>query len=121
MKLVTVANPAAKEQAVLDGQADALLGYFMDQGPRMQLKSGVKMGWTRLYDIAGISTLSSAIIVNNDWLKDPKHVDQLKRFLAASQRGLGLYAPALTRPPPSSSRMLRHSIRRSRCWRSRAL
>ena len=60
VKLVTVANPAAKEQAVLGGQADSLLGYFMDQGPRMQLKSGVKMGWTRLYDMAGISTLSSA-------------------------------------------------------------
>ena len=40
VKLITVANPAAKEQAVLGGQADALLGYFMDQGPRMQLKSG---------------------------------------------------------------------------------
>jgi NitT/TauT family transport system substrate-binding protein len=87
VNLITVANPAAKEQAVLGGQADSLLGYFMDQGPRMQLKSGVKMGWTRLYDMAGITTLSSAIIVNNDWLKDPKHVDQLKRFLAASQRG----------------------------------
>ncbi len=87
VKLITVANPAAKEQAVLGGQADALLGYFMDQGPRMQLKSGVKMGWTRLYDMAGISTLSSAIIINNDWAKDPKNQDQLKRFLAASQRG----------------------------------
>lgn len=87
VKLITVANPQAKEQAVLGGQADSLLGYFMDQGPRMQLKSGVKMGWTRLYDLAGISTLSSAIIVNNDWAKDAKHQDQLKRFLAASQRG----------------------------------
>jgi NitT/TauT family transport system substrate-binding protein len=87
VKLVTVANPAAKEQAVLGGQADSLLGYFMDQGPRMQLKSGVKMGWTRLYDIAGISTLSSAIIINDNWAKDPKNLDQLKRFLAASQRG----------------------------------
>jgi NitT/TauT family transport system substrate-binding protein len=87
VNLITVANPAAKEQAVLGGQADSLLGYFMDQGPRMQLKSGVKMGWTRLYDMAGISTLSSAVIVNNDWLKDAAHQDQLKRFLAASQRG----------------------------------
>ena len=87
VKLITVANPAAKEQAMLGGQADALLGYFMDQGPRMQLKSGVKMGWTRLTDMAGITTLSSAIIVNNDWVKDPKNLDQLKRFLAASQRG----------------------------------
>ena len=43
VQLITVANPAAKEQAVLNKQADALLGYFMDQGPRMQLQTGVKM------------------------------------------------------------------------------
>jgi NitT/TauT family transport system substrate-binding protein len=87
VQLITVANPAAKEQAVLGGQADALLGYFMDQGPRMQLKSGVKMGWSRLYDMAGVTTLSSAVIVNNDWLKDAKNQDRLRRFLQATQRG----------------------------------
>jgi NitT/TauT family transport system substrate-binding protein len=87
VQLITVANPQAKEQAVLSKQADSLLGYFMDQGPRMQLQTGVKMGWTRLYDMAGVTTLSSAIIVNNDWLKDAKNQDQLKRFLRASQRG----------------------------------
>jgi NitT/TauT family transport system substrate-binding protein len=87
VQLITVANPQAKEQAVLNKQADALLGYFMDQGPRMQLQTGVKMGWTRLYDMAGITTLSSAIIVNNDWLKDAKNLDRLRRFLRASQRG----------------------------------
>src|SRR6266513_535729 len=87
VQMITVANPAAKEQAVLNKQADALLGYFMDQGPRMQLQTGVKMGWTRLYDMAGVSTLSSAIIANNDWLKDAKNQDQLRRFLRASQRG----------------------------------
>jgi NitT/TauT family transport system substrate-binding protein len=87
VNLITVANPAAKEQAVLNKQADALLGYFMDQGPRMQLQSGVKMGWTRLYDMAGVSTLSSAIVVNNDWVKDAKNQDLLRRFLRASQRG----------------------------------
>ena len=87
VQLITVANPQSKEQAVLNKQADSLLGYFMDQGPRMQLQTGVKMGWTRLYDMAGITTLSSAIIVNNDWLKEAKNQDQLKRFLRASQRG----------------------------------
>lgn len=87
VQLITVANPAAKEQAVLGGQADALLGYFMDQGPRMQLQSGVKMGWSRLYDMAGVTTLSSAIIVNVDWLKEPKNQDLLRRFMQASQRG----------------------------------
>lgn len=87
VQLITVANPQAKEQAVLNKTADALLGYFMDQGPRMQLQTGIKMGWTRLYDMAGVTTLSSAIIVNNDWLKDAKNQDRLKRFLRASQRG----------------------------------
>ena len=37
--------------------------------------------------MAGITTLSSAIIVNNDWVKDAKNQDQLRRFLRASQRG----------------------------------
>jgi NitT/TauT family transport system substrate-binding protein len=87
VQMIVVANPQSKEQAVLNKQADALLGYFMDQGPRMQLQTGVKMGWTRLYDMAGVTTLSSAIIANNDWLKDPKNQDQLRRFLRASQRG----------------------------------
>src|SRR6266581_1168964 len=87
VQMITVANPQAKEQAVLNKQADALLGYFMDQGPRMQLQTGVKMGWTRLYDMAGVSTLSSAIIVNTAWLKEAKNQDQLRRFLRASQRG----------------------------------
>lgn len=87
VQVITVANPASKEQAVLNRQADALLGYFMDQGPRMQLQTGVKMGWTRLYDMAGVTTLSSAIIANNNWVKDAKNQDLLRRFLRASQRG----------------------------------
>src|SRR5215467_2645987 len=87
VNMITVANPQAKEQAVLNKQADALLGYFMDQGPRMQLQTGVKMGWTRLYDMAGVSTLSSAIVANTNWLKDAKNQDLLRRFLRASQRG----------------------------------
>jgi NitT/TauT family transport system substrate-binding protein len=87
VQMITVATPASKEQAVLAKQADALLGYFMDQGPRMQLQSGVKMGWTRLYDMAGVTTLSSAIITNNNWIKEAKNQDQLRRFLRASQRG----------------------------------
>ncbi len=87
VQVITVANPQGKEQAVLNKQADALLGYFMDQGPRMQLQTGVKMGWTRLYDMAGVTTLSSAIIVNNNWVKDAKNQDMLRRFLRASQRG----------------------------------
>ena len=91
VKLITVANPQSKEQAVLNKQADALLGYFMDQGPRMQLQTGVKMGWTRLYDMAGISTLSSAIIVNNDWLKDAKNQDHASALPARLAARLAIH------------------------------
>src|SRR5256712_5032521 len=65
VQMITVANPAAKEQAVLNKQADALLGYFMDQGPRMQLQTGVKMGWTRLYDMAGGAAPSRGRILHH--------------------------------------------------------
>ena len=65
--------------------------------------------------------LSSAIIVNNDWLKDAKNQDQLRRFLRASQRGweytdkhrdeaAEIFMQARARP----------STRRSRCSRSTA-
>ena len=53
----------------------------------MQLQTGVKRGWTRLYDMAGVTTLSSAIIANNNWMKEAKNQDSLRRFLRASQRG----------------------------------
>jgi NitT/TauT family transport system substrate-binding protein len=87
VQMIVVSNPASKEQAVLDKKADALLGYFFDQAPRMEKQSGIKMGWSRLYDMSGVTTLSSAVVVNNDWLKDAKNQETLKKFLRATQRG----------------------------------
>jgi NitT/TauT family transport system substrate-binding protein len=87
VQLITVASTAAKDQAMLGKQADALIGFFMDQGVRLEPTTGVKIGYTRLYDISGVSTLSSAIIANNDWLKEAGNQDLMRRFLRASQRG----------------------------------
>ena len=87
LQVITVASTAAKDQAVLNRQADALIGFFMDQGVRIEPTTGVKVGWTRFYDMAGVSTLSSAIIASNDWLKDAKNQESLRRFLRATQRG----------------------------------
>ena len=87
VQVITVASTAAKDQAVLNKQADALIGFFMDQGVRLEPTTGVKIGYTRLYDLSGVSTLSSAIIANSDWTKDAKNQDLLRRFLRASQRG----------------------------------
>src|SRR5438105_4631003 len=87
VQIITVATTAAKDQAMLNRQADTIMGFFMDQGVRLEPTTGVKVGYTKLYDMAGVSTLSSAIIANNDWLKDAKNQAQLRRFLRASQRG----------------------------------
>lgn len=87
VEIITVASTAAKDQAMLNRQADALIGFFMDQGVRLEPQTGVKIGYSRVYDLAGVSTLSSAIIVNNDWLKDARNQELLRRFLRASQRG----------------------------------
>jgi NitT/TauT family transport system substrate-binding protein len=87
VQIITVGSTAAKDQAMLSKQADALIGFFMDQGVRLEPQTGVKIGYSRVYDLAGVTTLSSAIIVNNDWLKDAKNQDALRRFLRASQRG----------------------------------
>ena len=87
VQVITVASTAAKDQAVLNRQADALIGFFLDQGVRIEPQTGVKVGFTRLYDLAGVTALSSAIIANNDWLKDPKNEESLRGFLRATQRG----------------------------------
>ena len=87
VQVITVASTAAKDQAVLNRQADALIGFFLDQGVRIEPQTGVKVGYTRLHDMAGVNALSSAIIANQEWLKDTKNQDALRRFLRASQRG----------------------------------
>lgn len=84
VNMIQVSNPAAKETSVLEGTADTFLGYFVDQPLRMEKVTGVDMGWTKLVDICGVNTLSSAIIANNFWAEQNPEV--LKKFVRASQR-----------------------------------
>jgi len=84
LEVVQVSNPAAKELAVLEGKADAFLGYFVDQPMRMEKVTGVDIGWTPLPDICGVNTLSSAIIVNNFWAEE--NPELVEKFVRASQR-----------------------------------
>jgi NitT/TauT family transport system substrate-binding protein len=84
VNMIQVSNPAAKETAVLEGTADTFLGYFVDQPLRMEKVTGVDMGWTKLVDVCGVNTLSSAIIANNFWAE--QNPETLKKFVRASQR-----------------------------------
>ena len=84
IELIQVSNPQAKETAVLEGQVDTFLGYFVDQPARMTKVTGVEMGWSKLVDICNVNTLSSAIVVNNFWAEQNPEIVQ--KFVRASQR-----------------------------------
>ena len=84
IELIQVSNPQAKETAVLEGKVDTFLGYFVDQPMRMEKVTGVDMGWSKLVDVCGVNTLSSAIIVNNFWAEQNPEI--VTKFVRASQR-----------------------------------
>src|SRR6478736_4957979 len=71
----TVSGDATtKLNAVINGQADLLLGYVMDQS--MKIKDADY----------GVNLVSSGIVVNKDWLKE--NTDLVKRFMSAATKSL---------------------------------
>src|SRR5262249_60172288 len=72
---------------VTTGRAAGVGGFLRDGARAIRRTAAVRRGGPRLYDMAGVSTLSSAIIVNNTWLGEAKNEAAVRRFLRASQRG----------------------------------
>jgi NitT/TauT family transport system substrate-binding protein len=86
IQLVVVANPAGKETAILEDQADTFMGYYIDQPMRMEKNTGVDLDWTTTQDIGGVTTVSSAIIVSDRTIdEDPELVE---KFVRATQRAV---------------------------------
>ena len=84
--LVVVANPAGKETAILEDQADTFMGYYIDQPMRMEKNTGVDLDWTTTQDIGGVTTVSSAVIVSDRTMdEDPELVES---FVRATQRAV---------------------------------
>jgi NitT/TauT family transport system substrate-binding protein len=82
----TVAGDAqTKLNAVINGQADLLLGYPMDQAIKLQDATKKTIYPIRFADY-GVNLVSSGIIVNKDFLK--KNPDLVKRFMRAATRSL---------------------------------
>ncbi len=74
-----------KLNAVINGQADLLLGYPMDQAIKLQDATKKTIYPIRFADY-GVNLVSSGIIVNKEFLK--KNPDLVKRFLRAATRSL---------------------------------
>ena len=74
-----------KMNAVINGQADLLLGYVMDQAIKLQDATHKQVYPIRFADY-GINMVSSGIIVQKDFLRTKP--DVVKRFMRAATRSL---------------------------------
>ena len=83
--MVGTPNPPAKETLVLTGDADALMGYYTEQAPRLEVTQGVEMSWLSFADM-GVNTLNMSIVANADWLDENPEV--ARRFIQATQRAI---------------------------------
>jgi len=80
----TVSGDAqTKLNAVINGQADVLLGYVMDQNIKLQDATGKQVSIVRFADY-GVNLISSGLIANKDTLAGKG--DLVKRFMRASTR-----------------------------------
>src|SRR5882757_970432 len=74
-----------KLNAVINGQADLLLGYVMDQSMKIKDATGKDVYPIKFADY-GINMVSSGIVANTDYVK--ANADLVKRFMAASTKAV---------------------------------
>jgi len=74
-----------KLNAVINGQADLLLGYVMDQSMKIKDATGKAVTPIRFSDY-GIKMVSSGIIANTGFVKDKE--DLVRRFMAAATKSV---------------------------------
>lgn len=84
--LKTVAGDAqTKLNAVINGQADVLLGYVMDQSMKIKDATGKDVTPIKFADY-GIHLVSSGIVTNTDYAK--ANPDLVKRFMKATTKAV---------------------------------
>src|SRR6202021_2736113 len=82
----TVAGDAqTKLNAVINGQADLLLGYVMDQSMKIKDATGKDVYPIKFADY-GINMVSSGLVANTDYVK--ANPDLVKRFMAATTKAV---------------------------------
>jgi NitT/TauT family transport system substrate-binding protein len=74
-----------KLNAVINGQADLLLGYVMDQSMKIKDATGKDVYPIKFADY-GIHLVSSGIVANTDYVK--ANADLVKRFMSASTKAV---------------------------------
>jgi NitT/TauT family transport system substrate-binding protein len=75
-------DPAAKIAALAEGRVDAIMGFFHDQGPTIEAKTGKKVNYL-LYSDYGFNLLGTGLVVNLDTLSGKP--DLVRHFVKATQ------------------------------------
>src|SRR5205814_9592301 len=74
-----------KLNAVINGQADLLLGYVMDQSMKIKDATGKDVYPIKFADY-GINMVSSGVVANTDYVK--ANADLVKRFMSATTKAV---------------------------------
>ncbi len=82
VKIVNM-DPANKIAQLAAGQVDAIMGFFHDQGPTIEAKTGKEVDYL-LYADSGLNMLGTGIVVNDKTLAEQK--DLVARFVRATQK-----------------------------------
>jgi NitT/TauT family transport system substrate-binding protein len=82
VKVVNV-DAAGKIAALSEGKVDAIMGFFHDQGPTIEAKTGKKVSYL-LYADSGLNMLGTGIVVNEQTLSGDK--DLVAKFVKATQK-----------------------------------
>ena len=88
-----------KLNAVINGQADLLLGYVMDQSMKIKDATGKDVYPVKFAD-SGIHLVSSGIIANTDYIK--ANEDLVKRFMSATTKAV----EAATKDPKGAAQSI---------------
>lgn len=78
-------DPQTKVNAVINGQADVLLGYVMDQSMKIKDATGKDVYPIKFADY-GIKLVSSGVVANTDYIK--ANPDLVKRMMAACMKSV---------------------------------
>jgi ABC-type nitrate/sulfonate/bicarbonate transport system substrate-binding protein len=76
-------DAAGKISALAEGRVDAIMGFFHDQGPTIENKTGKKVSYL-LYSDWGMNLLGPGLIAGEDTLKNRK--DLVRRMVRATQQ-----------------------------------
>jgi NitT/TauT family transport system substrate-binding protein len=82
-------DPAGKLAAVISGRADSLVGFYNDQAPTIEARTGKKVDLLRYVD-NGVNFYATGLIANDDTIAKQKPL--LEAFVRATQRA---YADAI--------------------------